>query len=56
MDARTDPGVVSNFQGCHRSEGWQEGSVKKTAERLSKSREQQTSLQGAENALLLQTR
>lgn len=44
------------FQGRHGSEGWQESSLKKTAERLSKSREQQASLQGAEDALFLQTR
>lgn len=44
------------FQGRHGSEGWQESSLKKTAERLSKSREQQASFQGAEDALFLQTR
>lgn len=47
---------LCNFQGCHGSKGWQESSLKKTAERLSKSREQQASLQGAEDALFLQTR
>lgn len=44
------------FQGRHGSKGWQESSLKKTAERLSKSCEQQASLQGAEDALFLQTR